>query len=199
MVEQFQPRAEIFPQLTFMRNSIILLLKCWLIGMLPVAASAQNANVVIDPVIHPDALQNFKLLLTFPTNTFTDRESIMYEAGLTNISDYPTIVLGSYFNENFWFYITNANGVRIPPIDDEYFWPGARGGREVVPPHGTERIFHPTPLNWYYVLAPGTYRIYAVREVGNVVNSIMYTSQPVTITIVESKASTATNTPPSKK
>jgi hypothetical protein len=182
----------------YMRNKYLLIQKCCLIGMLSAAANAQNSNAVVDPVLNTNALNNFKLLLTFATNTFTDREPIMYQAGLTNISDSPTLVLGSYINENFWFYITNENGIGILPIDEEYFWPGARGPREAVPPHGTERIFHPTPLNWYYELAPGKYRIYAIREVGNVVNSIIYTSQTVTITILDSPVPSATNSPASK-
>jgi hypothetical protein len=161
--------------------------------MLPLRVYAQNTNAVVDPAQNTYALTNLTLLLTFATNTFAKGEPVMFQAGLSNMSDSPIRLLGSYYNENVWFYITNANGVRVPPIDEEYFWPGARGGPETVPAHGTERWFHAIPLDEYYLLAPGTYRIFAVR--GNEVNSLMYTSQPVTISIMESAPSITTNTP----
>ncbi len=185
--------------MNIMRNTIALFLKYWLIAILPMVASAQNTNAVVDPVVETNALTNFTLLLTFATNTFTNREPIIFQAGLSNMSASPILVLGSYINENYWLYITNSVGVRIPMIDDQYSWLGARGGRDVVPAHGTESFFRPDTLNAYYKLAPDTYRICAVREVGNDGYSIMYTSQPVTISIVESKAPTATNSPPPTK
>ncbi len=165
--------------------------------MLPLGVYAQETNAAVDPAQNRSVLTNLTLLLTFATNTFAKGEPVMFQAGLSNMSDSPIRLLGAYYNENVWFYITNATGVRVTPINEEYFWPGARGGRETVPAHGTERWFHPIALDEYYLLSPGTYRIFAVR--GNEFSSLMYTSQPVTISIVESKAPTATNSPPPTK
>jgi len=178
-----------------MRNTIGLFIKYWLIAILPMAASGQNENAVVDPVVETNALTNFTLLLTFATNTFTNREPIRFQVGLSNMSDSPILVLGSFINENYWLYITNSGGVRIPMIDEQYSWLGARGGRDVVSAHGTESLFRPDTLNSYYKLVPDTYRICAIRDVGNDGYSIMYTSRPVTITILEAKASTTTNSP----
>lgn len=169
-------------------------------GMFPVALFAQSSNIVVDPAIETNAVHSFKLLLTFATNIYTDKEPIMYRVGLSNVSDSATLVMPSYFNENFWFYITNGNRVSVPPINEEYSWHGSRGGREVVPPHTAERLFHFVPLDAYFDLVPGTYRIYAVRDFGNPFRGIMYTSQAVTISVVKSDTAFATNNlgPPTK-
>jgi hypothetical protein len=131
------------------------------------------------------------MLLTFATNIFAFREQVICQVGLSNISERPTLVAPSYYNESLFFYITNANGVRLPPIDEHYFWAGARGPREIVPAHGTERLFHPISLSGYYDFPPGTYRIFAVREF----RDFSITSQVTTIVIKEAQLLHATNTP----
>jgi len=181
-----------------MRSSIALLMNCALVSLVPLAITAQNTNAVVNVLSDTNAVHNFKVALSFPKTTFTNGEPVICLAGLTNVSDSPTIVGTSSWLVNLKFLVTNETGAQIPPLHSDYSMGGGHIGPELVPPHGVERGFRPFPLNDYFKLTPGSYRISVVREMGYPFNNIMYTSQVVTIKILESPIPNMTNAPASK-
>lgn len=177
-----------------MRNSIVVLLKFWLIATSPLAAAAQHTNAVVSVLSDTNAVYNFKVALNFPKTTFTNGEPVFCLAGLTNVSETPTIVFPSLFELNLKFYVTNANGVRIAPAPWDYAMVPI-SGPILISPHNVEPRFQHFSLSDYFQLTPGTYTICVVREMGYPFNDIMYTSKVVTIKVLESPVPATTNAP----
>jgi hypothetical protein len=175
-----------------MRAVIASLLRLSIVACLPLAAAGQATNAVASVLSDSNAAHNFKVALTFPKTTFTNGEPVICEAGLTNISDTPTIVIPSYLQVNLTFLVTNANGDQVPPL--HLVNGGSYSGPELVPAHSAEFRFIPFPLNEYFGLTPGSYRACVVRDLD--IPSITFTSQVVTIKILESSVPASTSAPP---
>jgi len=182
-----------------MRMSILFILKCSLIALSAIGAGAQETNAVISILSDTNALRNFRLALEFTKTTFTNGEPVICMAGLTNVSDSPTIMAQSFFESNLKYLVTNANGVQISPIPWDYDMV-AHPRPELIPAHSAERCFIPLELSHYFKLSPGTYTVCVVREMGYPFNDIMYTSKVVTVTILDSPPTSARNnaSPPTK-
>jgi len=174
----------------FFRLSVIVSLAYSLIP----SATCQSTNSIISILNDTNALKNFELVLMFQKTNFTNGERIICMAGLTNVSDSPTIMIQSYLGLNLRFLVTNSDGVAISPRDLDYS-AGPHNSPELILPHSVERSCFPFPLNDYFRLGPGGYRISVVREMGHPFEDIIYTSKPVTITVIEAAPPTLTNAP----
>ena len=163
----------------------------WAIAFLPLAAFPQESNVIANTLKDSNGVYNVKLVLTFPQSTFTNGEPIMFQAGLSNNSDSATIVMPSLLTLNLDLLVTNANGVQMVSLEtDDHFF--ARISQELVSPHSLESSYRPIPLNKYFNLTTGTYRLCAVRYLGRYPYH-MVKSEVVTITILDSPVPTASN------
>ena len=178
-----------------MRAVLALWLGVWLIACSSLAAAGQTTNVAASVLSDSNAVHNFELALFFPKTTLTNGEPVICGAGLTNVSDTPTIVIPSYLEVNLTFLITDSNGDQIPPL--HVVNGGSFSGPELVPAHSAEFRFIPFPLNDYYGLSSGIYRVCVLRNLN--IPSITFTSQVVTIKILESSVPTATNSPSAVK
>jgi hypothetical protein len=177
-----------------MRDMFTLLAKTCLAAILPLAAPAQNTNATVSVLSDTNAIHNFKVALLIPKTTFTNGEPVLCQAGLTNVSEVPTLVFPSVLELNLKFCVTNERGVQIHPFDFDYS--AVRfGGLEVVPPHGVE-YGRPFALNKYFQMSPGSYRIAVTREFGYPLNDVVFTSSVVTLKILDSPLSSATNAAP---
>ncbi len=172
--------------------SISIMLALLSVLCVPLASEAQKTNDVVSIYSDTNAVYNLGLALSFPKTTFTNREPVICQYGLTNISETPTIITPSYFEDNLHFLITNANGLQITPPAKEYsFHPG--GGPERVPPHSAELSYYGlVPISDYFIFTPGTYQVSVFRDVGYA-TTVMLTSSVVTITILPPAPPTATN------
>ena len=180
-----------------MRILLSFLLMAGFFDLSPMASSRQMTNGVTSVYSDTNAANNFRLVLRFPKATFTNGESVICQFGLTNISDTGTIVVPSLFEENVHFLVTNASGLRIKPLEADYSLQ-PYGGPELVPPHSMEKSYYGLyPISWFLAFTPGTYQVCYVREFGNPSN-LMMTSKVVTITILDSPVSSATNSPAQK-
>ena len=158
---------------------------------LTLPAAGQNTNTVVSSVTDTNAAYNFEVALTFPKTIFTNGEPVICLAGLTNISDVPTIVGPSYTLTNLKFFVTNADGVQLASVYEPHG--GWVSAPELVPAHGVEHNFLPFRLSEFFKFTPGGYRVSVVRWMGYYpTNDITFTSQVVTIRVLESPGASAT-------
>jgi hypothetical protein len=176
------------------RNSIAIIFTILLVALLTPLSRAQKTNDVVSIYTDTNAVHNFRLALSFPKTTFTNGEPVTCQYGLTNISETPTIITPSYFEDNLHFLITNSSGLQITPHPWHYEFQPV-GGPERVPPHSTELSYYGlVPISDYFIFTPGTYQVSVVRDAGYA-TTVMLTSSVVTITILPSPPPTATNGP----
>lgn len=174
-----------------MKSLIALTFRLSLIGFLPLAAAGQSTNAVVSIFSDTNAVKNFRVSFSFPKSTFTNGEPVTCLAGLTNVSEIPTIVVPSAVGMNLQFCVIDASGVPIP-YSHLFRSTGPVPGPQLVPPHSVERGAF--VLNDYFQLTPGSYQVSVVRDMRY--PSIMLTSSVEAIKIVGSSAPAASNAPP---
>jgi hypothetical protein len=185
-------------QLKSMRLSFSLLFISCLLFCLALASFAQSTNAVTALSQDTNVLQTFKLLLDFPTNTFTNGETVVCHLGLTNMSDNPVSIDPLWVGVNLYFLVTKPSGLKFRSEHD-YFSGHPYLGPEVVPPHREEQFYHwLCPVSEYVTFEAGTYQVSVEREAASRTNDMTYTSSVVTITILPPLPPNATNGPASR-